>query len=138
MNKMHLTSIPIGILLIAGFYIFGAFFLLVSLLINPAQAAAAIAVRHGLQASTGSWILPVIAGFGLLIAYGLLSLSRWGFYLTVAYLLYFGAINLYLSDASWVPGYCGDAIWSFLVVGYLFLIRGRFFDQKTITVCQGI
>ena len=132
MNKIKSTTVPIGVLLIAVFYIFGAIALLILLFVNPQPAAVAIAMRHGLPASTGNWILPVIAGVGLIIAYGLLSLSRWGFYLTIAYLLYFGIVNLYMSDATWVSVYCGDAIWSFLVIVYLILIRRRFFGEREI------
>lgn len=114
-------------LLISGFYVFGAAFLLVLYFINPELTASAIAERHGLPGSTGSWILPVIAGIGLIIAYGLLSLSRWGFFLTITYLLYFGMVNLYLSGSTRAVIYCGNAIWSILVIGYLILVRKRFF-----------
>ncbi len=136
MNKNKSTTTPIGVLLIAVFYILGAIALLILLLVNPQPAAVAIAMRHGLPPSTGNWILPVIAGVGLIIAYGLLSLSHWGFYLTIAYLLYFGIVNLYLSDATWVSVYCGDAIWSFLVIGYLILVRRRFFGEREVNKMQ--
>lgn len=136
MNKIKSVTVPIGVLLIAVFYIFGAIALLILLFVNPEPAAMDIAMRHGLPASTGNWILPVIAGVGLIIAYGLLSLSRWGFYLTLAYLLYFGIVNLYLSDATWVSVYCGDTIWSFLVIVYLILVRRRFFGEREINKMQ--
>ncbi len=136
MNKIKSTTTPIGVLLITVFYIFGAIALLILLFVNPESAATAIAMRHGLPASTGNWILPVIAGVGLIIAYGLLSLSRWGFYLAIAYLLYFGIVNLILSDATWVSVYCGDAIWSFLVISYLILVRRRFLGDREINRMQ--
>lgn len=136
MSKNSLTSTPIGVLLIAGFYIFGAIFLLVLRVINPAQAAAFIAERHGLPSTTGNWILPVIAGIGLLIAYGLLSRSRWGFFFTIAYLLYFAAVNLYLLDAIWATVSCGNAIWSSLVIGYLILVRRQFFTEGKVSGAQ--
>ncbi len=132
MNIRKRSSSPIGVLLIACFYIFGAILLLALLFINPEQTSAAIAERHGLPASTRSWILPAVAGLGLLIAYGLLSLSRWGFFLTITYLLYFGVINLYFSDATWMPIHCGNAIWSFLVIAYLIIVRKRFFVEKEV------
>lgn len=136
MSKNRLTSIPIGVLLIAGFYIFGAIALLVLWIINPGQAAAFIAERHGLPATTGNWILPVIAGIGLLIAYGLVSRSRWGFFFTIAYQLYFATVNLYLLDAIWATVSCGNAIWSFLVIGYLILVRRQFLKGASVSGAQ--
>ncbi len=136
MNKNKATSVPLGVLLISGFYTFGAIVLLVFLFVNPQTAATQIALRHGLPASTGNWILPLIAGVGLLIAYGLVSLSRWGYWLSIAYLLYFGVVNFYMSGASWVSVYCGDSIWSFLVIAYLIIARKRFFGTVKVEPTQ--
>ena len=136
MSKNSLTSTPIGVLLIAGFYIFGAISLLVIRIINPGQAAAFIAERHGLPATTGNWILLVVVGIALLIAYGLVSRSRWGFFFTIAYQLYFAAVNLYLSDAMWATVSCGNAIWSFLVIGYLILVRRQFLTAGKVSGAQ--
>jgi hypothetical protein len=123
-------TIPFGIMLIASFYAFGAAILLLFFFINPTQAASAIALSHGLPSSTGSWILPVIAGLALLIATSLYSLSRWGYVLTLVYLLYFGRVNwfLYADEASWT--YLGNGLWSLLVILYLFLVRRRFFQKN--------
>ncbi len=130
---MDKRKIPIGVLSIAGFYAFGAVILLLFFIFNPAQAASAIALRHGLPSSTGSWILPVIAGLALLIAYGLSSLSRWGYILTMVYLLYFSGVNGYLNtgQASWT--YLGNVIWSFLVILYLMLVRRHFYKKNANT-----
>lgn len=129
MNKIKLASFPIGVYLIAGFYIFGAAFLMVFYFINPEQAASAVAEYHGLPGSTGSWILPVTAGIGLVIASGLLSRSRWGFFLTLLYLLYFGVVNLILPGATRPVVSCGNAFWSIPVIGYLILVRKQFFGM---------
>ena len=136
MSKIKLASTPIGVLLIASFYILGAIVLVVLRFTNPEQAAVVIAERHGLPASTGSWILPMVAGIGLLIAFGLLSLSRWGFFLAIAYLLHFGTVNLYMSNAAWVTVNCGNSIWSSLVIGYLILVRKRFFTEGKVIETQ--
>jgi hypothetical protein len=117
------------VFLIAGFYVFGALVLLVLLFINPTQASSAIAVRHGLPASTGSWILPVVAGIALLISYGLVSLSRWGYALTILYLIYFGAVNWFLYRTSDDLLNLGNLLWSCLVILYLILVRKRFFTE---------
>ena len=124
--------IPFGILLITSFYTFGAVILLLFLITDPKQVASAVALRHGLPASTGNWILPVIGCLALMIAFGLYSLSWWGYILTSVYLLYFGSVNgfLYIEQASWI--YLGNVIWSCLVILYLIFVRKRFFEKKPI------
>lgn len=133
-NQMYKikATVPFGVLLIGSFYAFGAIVLLVFLFINPAQTSSIIAERHGLPASTGNWILPVIACLALMIAFGLYSLSKWGYILTIVYLLYFGSVNglLYMKQPSW--SYLGNVIWSILVILYLMLVRKRFFEKKPV------
>lgn len=129
MKTKNGTRTPLGIYLISIFYMFGAVVLLAFLWINPTQASAVIAERHGLPGTTGPWILPVVAGLGLLIAWGLFSLSRWGYLVTIVYLLYFGSVNLYLSTSNPVASYIGNVIWAVLVVVYLIIIRKRFFSS---------
>jgi hypothetical protein len=131
---MNQRSIPLGVQLISAFYVFGAGILLLCLFTNPVAVASTIAERHGLAPSTGAWILPVIAGLALVIAYGLWSLSRWGFYLTLAYLVYFGIVSIVLSGlnsaltyAETVQVYFGNFLWSALIVTYLIWRRKRFF-----------
>lgn len=131
MNKTK-TTIPLGVLLISSFYAFGAIVLLVFLFINPAQTSSNIAERHGLPASTGNWILPVVAGLGLLIAYGLVSLSRWGYVLTILYLVYFGSVNWFISSTRDNLLNFGNLVWSFLVILYLILVRKRFFEKNPV------
>jgi len=132
LKMKKITSIPLGVLLIAGFYIFGALVLMVFLFTNPAQASSAIAERHGLPISTGNWILPVIAGLGMLIAYGLISLSKWGYALTMLYLVYFGVVNGYMlrfrPDINLLD--LGSLVWAVLVIIYLLIIRKRFNEQN--------
>ncbi len=136
MDGTKLSKIPVGVILISAFYIFGATILLIFWIVNPEPVARAIAIRHGLPAATGSWILPVVAAIGLLVAFSLLSLSRWGFWLTIVYSLYFLIVNRYMSSARWVSVYCGDAIWSFLVIGYLVLARKHFFGEREVQGMQ--
>jgi hypothetical protein len=125
-------TVPVGVLLISINYTFGAIMLLAFLFINPTQISSMIADRHGLPTFTGPWILPAVACLALMIAYGLYSLSKWGYALTIGYLLYFGWINrvLYIEQASWT--YLGSIIWPSLVIFYLFLIRKRFFEKKVV------
>ncbi len=126
MNKSKVT-VPFGVLLITGFYLFGALVLLVFLFVNPAPASIAIAERHGLPASTGHWILPVVAGIALIIAYGLFSLSKWGYVLAILYLIYFGSVNLFVHRPNADLANFGNLFWSLLVILYLILVRKHFF-----------
>ena len=120
------VNIPFGLVLIVAFYMFGAVVLLILLFANPTQTSRAIAEVHGLPASTGSWILPLIAGLGLLIAYGLFSLSRWGYMLTMLYLAYFAVTSGWLLSRQTSTVYLGNLIWSLFVIIYLILVRRRF------------
>jgi hypothetical protein len=129
MNKSNVT-VPFGVLLITGFYFFGALVLLAFLFFNPAPASIAIAERHGLPASTGHWILPVVAGIALIIAYGLFSLSKWGYVLAILYLIYFGSVNLFVHRPNADLVNFGNLLWSLLVILYLLLVRKHFFQQK--------
>ena len=137
--ELHNERKPLGVLLIAGFYAFGAVVLLVGLFINPIGVSQVIAERHGLLPSSGIAILPIVAGLGLVIAYGLYSLSRWGYFLTIAYLIYFGCISIALGGLNFVltgqealQAYFGNLIWSILVIIYLVVVRRRFLSPKAV------
>lgn len=127
MNR--LTSRPIGVLLIAGFYIFGAAALIILYITNTSNAASQIATRHGLPAATGNWILLAAACLGVLIGTALMSLSRWGYVFTLAYLGYFFAVNLYQAKGELATISFGNVIFSAAVILYLFLVRRRFFPK---------
>ena len=136
-TEPHSERKPLGVLLIAGFYAFGAIVLLFSLFINPTEAGRVIAERHGLLPIFGIAIIPIVAVLGLVIAYGLYSLSRWGFYVTVAYLIYFGGVSIALGGLNFVltrqealQVYFGNLLWSVLVITYLVIVRRRFLSPK--------
>jgi hypothetical protein len=121
---------PLGIILISGSYTFGAIILLIFLFINPLQVSSIIAERHGLPSTTGSWILLFVAGLALIIAWGLFSLSRWGYMWTVIYLVYFGSVGLFLSRGQVATVDFGNFIWSLLVIVYLIIMRRQFFGKR--------
>ena len=125
MQKLK-VNIPFGLLLIAIFYTFGAAVLLILMFEIPLQTSKAIAKAHGLPTSIGNWILPIIAVIALLIAYGLFSLSRWGYVLSILYLAYFGSVNglILITHADSI--YLGNLLWSLLVIIYLILVRRSF------------
>ncbi len=128
---------PLGVLLIAGFYAFGAIVLLFSLFINPTAVGRVISERHGLLPGFDTVFVLIIAALGLVIAYGLYSLSRWGFFVTIAYLIYFGGVsialgglNFALSSQEALQTYFGNLLWSLLVIIYLVIVRRRFLSPK--------
>ncbi len=123
----RLGSIPFGVLLIVVFYAFGALVLLTFLFINPGQTAHVLLERHSLPTATGNWIVPITAGLALLISYGLFSLSRWGYVLTMLYQIYFAGANLFLFIMQADLVFLGSLLWSILVIVYLLIVRKRFF-----------
>lgn len=130
MNFIKLNHKPLGVILISGFYTFGAMIVFFFFATDPLYASSLIAERHGLLPSTGPWILLLVGAIALLIACGLFSLSRWGYIFTLAYLAYFGVVNFFLSRGQFATIEFGNFIWSLLVIFYLLLIRKRFFVKR--------
>lgn len=126
MTKLIHPRLPLGVLLIAGFYLFGAGMLMISLFTNPVAVSRSIADAHGLTSVADTVILPIVAGIALLIAYGLLAGARWGYYLTLSYLVIFGGISLFLMARSMEQPYIGNSTWSILVLIYLVWKRNYF------------
>jgi hypothetical protein len=82
----------------------------------------------------GADILVAVAALALVLAYSLARLSRWGFFLAIAYSLYLAGVSLIMGGLNFLwtgrpemQIYFGDFLWSVLVVIYLFLVRRRFF-----------
>lgn len=120
------TRTPIGILLIAGFYLFGAIVLLVSIFTNPGGVSRAIADAHGLPPAADPVILPIVAGIALLMAYGLVERARWGYFFTIAYLIAFGGVSLWLMSQNMQQPYIGNFTWSILALLYLLWKQSHF------------
>ncbi len=134
-KQVSVRNIPIGILFIAVFYVFGAFVLLASILINPVGASQAIAKAHGLSLVMGVEILVIVGALALVLAYGLVCLAPWGFFLAIAYLLYLAGVSLVMGGLSFLwtgqaetQIYFGNLLWSALVMVYLFHVRRWFFS----------
>jgi hypothetical protein len=143
MNTKNQSGKPLSIMLIAGFYIFGAIILLISMFVNATEASKLIAEVHGISPIVGKDILPAIAALALIISYGLYSLSKWGYALTLAYVLYTGVIGLIQGGLSFaVTGdvslqvYFGSIFWSVLVVLCLIAARRHFFRTKVSGLAQ--
>jgi hypothetical protein len=76
MIKTHLRRTPLDVLLIAGFYLFGAVVLLISMFTNLAGVSRTIAEAHGLPPAFDTMILPAVTVLAVLMAYGLVTVSR--------------------------------------------------------------
>lgn len=126
MTKIHPRRTPLGVLLIAGFYLFGAVVLLVGMFTNPVGVSRTIADAHGLPPAFDALILPAVAVLAVLMAYGLVTVSRWGFFLTVIYLAAFGLVSLWLMIGNVQQPYIGNATWSLLALVYLIVKRNVF------------
>lgn len=124
------TSRPIGILLISGYYIFGAIILVSMYITHKAEAAIQIASRHGLPDTTGSWILLVVACVGLVMAVGLLSLSRWGYVFAMIYLGYFFIANLNQFNTGKETISVWNLVFSVMVIIYLLYVLRKFFPGR--------
>lgn len=139
MNTNKFKSIPAGILLIAAFYIFGALILLASIFTNPAGVSQVIAMAHGLSPIMDVEILMAVSALALILAYGLISLSRWGFFLALSYSLYIAGISLFMGGLNFIwtgqpklQIYFGNFLWSLLIVIYLLIVRDRFSGAQRI------
>ena len=127
-NVKNNPNRPLGIVVISIFYLFGAVVLFISMFTNYAGVAEQITLVHGLPISLKLIVLPSVAILAIGISYGLFFLSRWGYYLTIIYLIYFGAISLLLSMPFGKQTFMGNFMWSVLVVTYL-LFKRRIFTQ---------
>jgi len=126
-------TFPLGVYLLAAFYLFGALVLLIGTPTGLVDARMAIARAHGLPGLAGNALVLVVALLALVLGYGLISLSRWGYFLTIAYALYLvvislalGALDFPLRGEEEAQIYFGNLLWSLLVVVYLFLARRHF------------
>lgn len=131
MNKTNSIrpQIPVGVFFIAGFYLFGAILLLISLFINPVVVCRTVAQAHSLPPVVDAFILPVIVCLALLIAYGLFTRARWGYLLTLIYLIIFGSVSFWLVSQNIQQPYIGNTTWSILALLFLVWKREYFLSQ---------
>ena len=138
MKRKPLKKIPIGVLFIASFYVLGAFMLVIGIFTNPNAVRETIAKAHGLLPSVDIAIVLFVAALALILAYGLIRLSRWGFILTVSYSIYICLVNLIMSDLAFTWPVqlekqitCGNFLFSALVIIYLLIERKHFFIARS-------
>ena len=138
MKRKPLKNIPIGVLFIASFYVFGAFMLVIGVFTNPSAVRETIARAHGLLPIVDVAIVLTIAALALVLAYGLIRLSRWGFILTVSYSIYICLANSIIGglDFTWTAQpekqiSFGNFLFSTLVIIYLLIERKHFFVARS-------
>jgi len=116
-----------GVTLISLFYGLGVVVLIGVLFTGPDQAAAQMARAHGFPALAAHPVALLLAviGIGIAVIVGLSGMTRWGYWLTLAYEVYLLVVPPLMlgADASlWA-----NFIWPLIVVGYLLLVRRRYF-----------
>ena len=137
MKTYTLKNIPLGVLLISAFYIFGALVLLISIFTNPIGVSQFIATAHGFSSNMGIEILMATTALAFVVAYGLISLSRWGFFLAIAYSFYLTGVSLFQGGLRFLwtgeaetQRFFGNLLWSLLVAIYLIIVRSRFINPQ--------
>lgn len=124
--------VPFGVYVVVAFYLFGAFALIIGTLGGLVDARIPIARAHGLPGLAGTGFVFLVVVLALVMGYGLISRSRWGYLLTMVYALYIivislvlGALNFPLRGDEEAKIYFGNLLWASLVALYLFLVRRR-------------
>lgn len=128
---------PFGIILIGSFYIFGSIVLWLSLfLYELSPEKYGIAARFGLPDVPEPLARFLIGAVSFVLAYGYMTLKRWGYWLMIAYSVYFLAVSGYLFFLHKDQPFLGNMVWSAIVIAYsyskrtCFIRTGAAFSQK--------
>jgi hypothetical protein len=118
----------LGLVVIAGSYGLGVIALIVAMFFNREQVGIQIADVHGLPALAGFPILVLTCILGILVAIGLYNMTRWGYWLTLAYMAYLLVVPTILlgRDASLFA----NLTWPLTVLVYLVLKRKQYFGVQ--------
>lgn len=118
----------LGLLVISSFYGLGVIALIIAMFFNREQVGIQIANVHGLPALAGFPIIALTCIVGILVAIGLYNMTRWGYWLTLAYMAYLLIVPTILlgRDASLFA----NLTWPLTVVVYLVLRRGQYFGVQ--------
>lgn len=110
---------------ISFFYFFGAAVLLLSLASGTAQEVP-IGLRLGIPGVSDTVVIPLLAGFMVLVNYHYFRLTPWGYRLMLIYQSLFGITSLILALQHNGQPYIGNAIWAAMVGAYTFNKRALF------------
>ena len=118
----------LGLVVISGSYGLGVIALIVAMFLNREQVGIQIANVHGLPALAGFPILVLTCIVGILVAVGLYNMTRWGYWITLAYMAYLLVVPSVLpgTDASLFA----NLTWPLTVLVYLVLKRKKYFGVQ--------
>ena len=118
----------LGLLFISGFYGLGVVALIVAMFFNREQVGIQIANVHGLPDLAGLPIVVLTCIVGIMVAIGLYNITRWGYWLTLAYMAYLLLVPTFLvgRDAS----VFANLTWPLTVLVYLVLKRKQYFGVQ--------
>jgi len=120
---------PLGIILIGYFYVFGAFVLIATLFTNATQEFG-IAVRFGVPNVPENIMRVLVIIISLIMAYGYLSLKKWGYWFMITYTIYFLVVSINLSQQYKHQIFYGNVTFSIMVLLYTLSKRGYFKEVK--------
>ncbi|KZE73392.1 hypothetical protein AV654_32460 [Paenibacillus elgii] len=119
---------PLGITLIGSFYVFGSIVLLLSLFVMELSFEKyGIAARFGWPSVPEHLARFLVGAASLVLGYGYLKLKRWGYWLMVAYSIYFVIVSGYLFVLYKEQPFLGNIIWSLIVMVYSYCKRNHFY-----------
>lgn len=122
---------PLGIQLISGFYIFGGLVLLfTAFFTNLGTEVYDIAYRLGMPWLPEFYCRIGLAVLSFIMAYGLLKLRKWGFWLFTIYNIYFFMVSWILYAKNHEHLFSGNLSWSILMLVYLIIKRKEFIRPK--------
>jgi hypothetical protein len=115
----------LGPSIIAGFYGVGVLALIAAMFFNGDQVGIQVANIHGLPALAGFPIMILTCIVGTVVGIGLYNMTRWGYWLTLAYMVYLLVVPTILvgRDASLFA----NLTWPLTVATYLVLKRRQYF-----------
>ncbi len=116
---------PWGLRAIAGFYVFGVVAIAAALLTNRAAIGEQLATVHGLPLSAGTPAILLTLAMGVLVALGLDSMRRWGYWLTLAYMGFLLVVPALTVGSRHISVFA-NFVWPVLVILYLFRKRSWF------------
>ncbi|WP_273832242.1 hypothetical protein [Guptibacillus sedimenti] len=123
---------PIGVTLISDFYLFGAVVLWLTAIFYDADAnMVGVAERFGLPKAPERLMRVIVALTSLVLVYGYIRLTIWGYWFMIAYSVIFGCISAFLVSTPSPQPFLGNMIFSIIVLIYTLYVRKSFQQTST-------
>lgn len=123
------TKNPLGIILIGWYQIFGALIVLFSLNV---QQTPAFNVRFAVPFIPELLMKISVIVFALIISYGYLRQTKWGYWSMLIYSVLFCCLSLFQINKYGSQPFIGNAIYAAIVAIYT-LIHNKYFTSKSIS-----